>query len=95
MTERELEACVVRLAGLFWWRVYHTRDSRGSAKGFPDLTMVRPPRLVFAELKSERGRLTIEQAEWLRAIEDTFGKPETYVWRPADWMSGAIEELLK
>ena len=43
---------------------YHTRDSRGSAEGFPDYVIrTRPP--IFAELKRDGGRLSAAQVEWL------------------------------
>ena len=48
---------------------YHTRDSRGSAKGFPDRVAIRPPRLMFVELKKERGRIEPEQQAWHNALK--------------------------
>ncbi|MCC6312227.1 MAG: hypothetical protein IT345_15125, partial [Trueperaceae bacterium] len=59
--ERDFQALVVQLARLRGWRVYHTFDSRRSPAGFPDLVLARPPRLVIAELKSEKGRVADEQ----------------------------------
>jgi hypothetical protein len=47
---------------------YHTLDSRGSQPGFPDVLALKGPRLVVAELKSEHGKLTPEQARWLAAF---------------------------
>jgi hypothetical protein len=44
----------------------------------------RPPRLVFAELKREGGKLTVEQERWLELLRQCPGV-ETFVWRPADW----------
>ncbi len=46
--------------------------------------MVRPPRLMFVELKSENGTVSDDQEGWhedLRAIEGA----EMYIWRPANW----------
>lgn len=51
--------------------------------GLPDLLLVRAPRLIIAELKSEIGRLTAEQQVWLNELERCVGV-ETYVWRPRD-----------
>lgn len=82
MTEAQFLAAVLDLARLFGWRAYHTHDSRRSAPGFPDLVLVKPPRIVFAELKSLTGRVTAEQAAWLadlRACGLTAG-----VWTPRD-----------
>ena len=83
---------VVQLARLCGWMVYHTHDSRGSAAGFPDLVLVRPPRLLTVELKSARGRLPPAQREWLEVLEKC-RQVEVYVWRPADWET--IVERLK
>lgn len=70
-------------ARLGWHRRYHTFDSRRSTYGFPDLVLVRRPRLIFAELKTETGRLTRDQQDWLEDL-DACGPAETYVWRPSD-----------
>lgn len=64
-TEVGFQQAVVELASLRGWLCYHTHDSRRSQAGFPDLTMVRGPRLVFAELKSEKGRTSPAQRLWL------------------------------
>lgn len=49
------------------WRRYHTRNAKGSDPGFPDLVLVRPPRLIFAELKTDspRAKVTADQRAWL------------------------------
>jgi hypothetical protein len=65
LTEAQWQAQVVGLAGFYGWRVYHTHDSRRSAPGFPDLVLVRPPELIFAELKGESTRVTPDQEAWL------------------------------
>lgn len=96
ITEKAFQANVVRFATLSGWTVYHTYDSRRSAAGFPDLVMVRGSRLVFAELKTERGRVSVAQSIWLRALQVVMGKTggivSVYVWRPRDW--GDIEDVL-
>ena len=51
--------------------------------GFPDLVLARSPRLVFAELKSERGTPTPEQEKWLLTLA-ACSEPEAYLWRPDD-----------
>lgn len=84
MTEAQLLAAVRQLARLRGWRCYHTHDSRRSEPGFPDLVLVHAGhrRLVFAELKTETGRLSAEQRAWLADL-DAVGA-EAHVWRPAD-----------
>jgi len=83
-SEAHFQQRVMNLARyLGWRRRYHTLDSMGSAPGLPDLLLLRPPRKVWAELKSQHGRLTTDQKGWiedLRACGD-----DVYVWRPSDW----------
>jgi hypothetical protein len=64
------------------WRTFHTRNSRGSDKGWLDLVLIRPPRCVYAELKTMEGRLTPEQRR-TKADLEACGY-EVYVWRPCD-----------
>jgi hypothetical protein len=88
MTEKEWQAQVVQLARLYGWRTYHTLRSQGSEAGFPDLVLVRPPRLIFAELKTDKGRLSPAQREWLADLEQVCEISHTVqvdVWRPADF----------
>ncbi len=92
-TEAGFLDTVIRLAQLMGWRTAHfrpamTRNGRwitalsGDAKGWPDLVLVRE-RLLFAELKTDKGSLRPEQKqwiEWLKAAGYT-----VHVWRPRDW----------
>lgn len=51
------------------WRGYHTHRSQHSPAGFPDLCLVKPDvGLVFAELKTERGKTTEDQDAWLEDL---------------------------
>lgn len=81
LTEREFQQQVVTLAWQLGWWVYHTHDSRRSQSGFPDLVLIRN-RVVYAEIKTERGRVTPNQQDVLRRLRDA--GQETYVWRPSD-----------
>jgi hypothetical protein len=69
MTEAELQATIVDAAQLAGWLVYHDHDSRRNPAGLPDLILCRPPRVVFLELKSDKGRTRPEQTIWLNALE--------------------------
>lgn len=84
VSERALQAEALRLLELLGWRCYHTFDSRRSAPGFPDLIAVRGDRMLALELKSERGRATGEQLEWLRALSAVPGVTAAIVRPGAD-----------
>ena len=79
---------VARAGG--WGPIYHTKISMMSAAGFPDLVMVRGTRVVFAELKSAKGKVSAAQMEWHEALAATAA--EAFIWRAADW--DEIEEVL-
>lgn len=101
-SERSWQAQVTDYATLRGWRVFHIADSRrGTAtgwvgdrgvRGLPDLILVRPPRVIFAELKSERGRLRDSQKEVL-ALLSNCNSVEVYLWRPSDF--DEMVEVLK
>jgi len=90
-SEKAFQAAIVQFAELRGWLWYHSQDSRRDPAGFPDLVLVRAPRLIMAELKTPQGTLRDEQALWLAALGSCPGV-ETYLWRPADWLD--IERLL-
>lgn len=108
MLEEVLLARVLELAAWHGWRAAHFRpaQTRGGrwltavqaqGKGYPDLTLAHGPagRLVFAELKTERGRATPDQRLWLdqlgavaaAALRDEVDAIDGYV---AAGMSGPI-----
>ena len=93
-SERAFQAKFIHLARLYRWRVAHFRPAQtrhgwrtavqGDGVGFPDLVLVRPPRLLFVELKSDKGKLTHEQMQWWFALH-SIRRLEVYCWRPRDW----------
>lgn len=105
-TERGFQDAVIALFRLHGWLVYHVPDSRrATSNGYPDLTMVHPTHgLIFAELKTAKGKTTGDQDGWLadlRAVELAASYApgpnpiEVYLWRPADLIAGAIEAVLR
>jgi len=101
MLEREFATQVEHLLDLFGWLWKHDEPAvrqsgkwatsfRG-ARGFPDYIATRDGRLVFAEIKNERGRLTSSQVLWLETLQTT--SAEVYVWRPNDLHE--VKEVLR
>ena len=97
MTEAEFTDDLLKWAKVYGWRRFHVRGNtrrliQGDV-GFPDLVLVRPPRLIFAELKVGKNKVTPEQQAWLNALQECevepYGMPgpsaEIYTWRPEDW----------
>jgi hypothetical protein len=99
ISEAEWQRTVVEIAQWNrWGLIFHAPANRpinghvqNMTAGFPDLCMVRGRRLLFVELKRERGRTTEAQREWLAALLLTGA--ETAVWRPSDL--AIVKEVLK
>ncbi len=98
ITEKQFQAWVRKAALTAGWRYYHTWNSFRSPSGFPDCVMVhaKKRKLIFAELKSETGKVSEQQWEWLLDIQEM--RPadksvDVYVWRPSDM--DKIWDLLK
>lgn len=86
--------------------IFHPRYSLGSESGWPDLTLIRrrDRRLIFAELKAEKGKPSHRQEQvldLLRCLEGLvvhgadleLGSIQVRVWRPSD-LDKIREELL-
>lgn len=88
ISERELDNRIrdlCRLLGIWRWHAY---DSRRSARGFPDLVLVGTRKTIFRELKTERGRLTLDQKLVGNRLKSS--GQDCAVWRPSDLLSGRI-----
>lgn len=83
MREDQLQEAILELCKYLRLKVFHVYDSRKSAgPGFPDLVIAGPGGVVFAELKSEKGSVSLSQTEWLDML--TLGGATAVVWRPSD-----------
>lgn len=122
MKENAFQGWVIDVAERNGWRVWHVPmpvrpignnrfvpDSRGA--GLPDLILLHPdpPRLIFAELKGDGGKLSDRQREFLRlarAVAEIAFSQETqplrhvlrapigvYSWRPG--LEPHIETILR
>ena len=95
LNERDFTTKVIDRAKAMGWRVFHPRPARtahgwrtagqGTPRGFPDLSLALDGVVLFVELKSQKGKLTDEQKDWLHHTNGA-------VWRPRDWP--AICEVL-
>ena len=81
ISEAQLQSTVVEILEWQGWLTYHTHDSRRSDPGFPDLVAVKGNRLMFLEFKSQKGKISDEQIEWLSRLSQAHG--EVYLVRPS------------
>jgi hypothetical protein len=108
LTEREFQTAVIEAAQLLGWRVAHFRPAQtakgwrtpveADGAGFPDLVMIRRGHLIFAELKSTKGMVRVEQQQWLDdllAVSVGSHRVQVYVWRPVHWLDGTVLSVLK
>lgn len=81
------------LAYIHGWDCHHAQPSMTrtgryittGAAGFPDLVLAHKVKgLIFAELKTAKGKTSIAQDHWL-AILNPYA--ECYIWRPDDLAS--------
>jgi hypothetical protein len=107
MSEDDLLKCVIDMAHTFGWLVAHFRPAKTEKGwrtavqgdvGFYDLVIARKGDVAFIELKSEKGKLTEGQKEWIEGMRPC-GAPRhcdylVFVFRPSDWLSGKIEQVL-
>ena len=99
MSEKQFLAQVIELAKLYGWSCAHFRSARiqrkdgshyyatpvqADGEGWPDLVMARPPRLIFAEIKSESGIPSEAQMDWINCL-NLCPPAEAYLWRPKDF----------
>lgn len=73
-------------------RVKVWRTAVQGDNGWPDLILCGHRRFLVAELKSDTGSLSDDQARW--RLEMDLAGIEYHVWRPVDWMSGEIAKVL-
>jgi hypothetical protein len=106
VSERQFKNDVVAFARALGWLVHHDLPSQRANgswatatqgdSGFPDLVLVHPGNSVhkatvlYAELKTQRGKTTASQEQWLTALR-ACGQM-AFVWRPTQM--GEIYELL-
>lgn len=91
MKERDLLNWVVACAERFGWKVYHVpapmvANRKGGfvgsprAAGLPDLFLLHedPPRMIVAEVKGDKGKLSDKQREFLKMARDV--ADHSYLW---------------
>jgi hypothetical protein len=88
VTEKQFQQSIIDTCGFYGLYCYHTRDSRGSVAGFPDLVIVGHTGVLFRELKLLTGVVSPIQRSVLRRL--SMAGADADVWRPADWASGRI-----
>jgi len=109
ISETAFATQVEHLLRQYGWRFMHIKPSvmqsgrwassmNPEGKGYPDYTAVRRGRLLFIELKSERGKISPDQEEWLDdlinvARHTNFQEIQVYEWRPH--MVEEISEILR
>lgn len=91
--EAQFQRCVIRYARDHGWLVQHVPSAEvrkgkhvtptQGHVGFPDLVMVREPRVIFAELKGAGGPTSMQQV-WLNRLGHCDGV-EAFLWWPRDW----------
>ena len=106
ISESDFQQSVIDLAQLSGWKVAHFtvgitkagyRTPMIGDKGYPDITAVKNGQLIFAELKTEKGKPSTDQQDWLMALGEVSYMAQAnisvYLWRPSDWTT--IERVFR
>jgi hypothetical protein len=100
MTESEWQKQVLKSAHTLGWQSMHivrtvkhqAFGAKGSmGTGWPDLVLVKGGRIIFAELKTQKGITTPEQKQVLALLFEIPGA-ECHIWRPSDF--GLVLDML-
>ncbi len=93
LSERDFQTQVIDLARQTGWKLAHFRPGKTAGGrwatqmsgdvGYPDLTLGRGDRLIFAELKTANGQASDDQVDWLYAL-DNVEYVTAQLWRPSD-----------
>lgn len=101
MNEHDYESRVVELARKLGYQAVHARPCREKSgrwttplteKGWPDWCFIRPPRIVFAELKGTHTPLRREQQPFLDTLRAC--GLEAYLWRAGTTSLQDIADIL-
>ena len=96
-SEASFQSRVVKTAHHLGWRTFAVRRSAAvsaktgkvvsyvTSEGWPDLVLVKGNKIIFWELKSDRGEIEQEQHEWLTALEAVETVHQVGCVRPRDF----------
>jgi len=108
MLEKNFQTLVIDIGHQYGWKIAHfgqSQSARGrhitatmaDGAGYFDLTMAKGYKLVFAELKREKGTLSPRQKDWVSTMKEVAKynpHVEVYIWYPHD-ISDIINILSK
>ncbi len=103
ISEEQFLDLIIETAHTYGWVVAHFRPAMlkdgswrtavsADGKGFPDCILVRPPKCLFVETKSEKGKVSPEQKEWGEILKQCPGI-EYYLWRPSQFDNEIVKVL--
>ena len=91
-SERKFRSEVLKLAQRNGWLGQYKPDNKesfgyGSNRGFPDISLAKNGKLILAELKTNKGRVSQYQLNW----QDHLPEDVYRLWRPNDWFDIVAE----
>lgn len=94
MSEADLLRGVLALCAELHIVAFHSFDTkRDTVKGWPDLVLIGPHDVAFAELKGMSGQPSSEQTKLKYKIRST--GHAWMLWTPREWKSGEIRAILE
>lgn len=106
MSEAALQSAIIELAHALGYICAHFRPAlmkiggtltyrtpvAADGKGYPDLNLLKAGRVIYIEVKSEKGKQSPEQLRWEEMIRASGA--EFYLFRPSDWLSDKVTQVL-
>jgi hypothetical protein len=101
LLEKDFQKQIIDLGHLYGWRIalfrpalrqsgHYSTPVGADGAGWPDLTLVKGRRLIFAEIKAQAGVTSPDQDIWLDCLKQTGAA--VFIWKPSDWDS--IQKVL-
>lgn len=97
MSENELLTAVTDALTLYGFRWFHIRRSdlarQMGHSGFPDICAAKNGKVVFLELKTQKGELSADQQAWIKALRPSnwaVVRPSDLNWFLSDLQAGRL-----
>jgi hypothetical protein len=87
--EKSFQRTVVDAAMTLGWICVHFPNAIINPTGWPDLILIGHRRVLFRELKTDRGKVSRFQQEWIDKL--SAAGADVAVWRPSDWQNITLD----
>ena len=91
--EQQTQQAICELCDYLGLEWFHNPDSQRVRAGLPDLIIIGPRGVIYAELKSKTGKLRTKQDKIIKLLRQSGQK--VFVWRHTDLQNGTVLRELR